>query len=92
MESVLEQLYFGKIYPAEQYAANGEEYRKLSRENAEHYEEFMETLRQLNPPLDNRFGEIMDERGEVMTYELSEMFINGFRLGARMMAEIFADK
>lgn len=92
VESVLEQLYFGRIYPAEQYAAKGEEYRRLRRENEKHYEEFMEMLSKLDPPLDKRFGEIMDERLDVMLYELPEMFVSGFRLGARIMTEVFADE
>lgn len=92
MESVLEQLYFGRIYPAEQYAAKGGEYRRLRRENEAHYEEFMEMLSKLDPPLDKRFGEIMDERLDVMLYELSEMFVSGFQLGARIMTEVFADE
>lgn len=49
-------------------------------------------LSKLDPPLDKRFGEIMDERLDVMLYELSEMFVSGFRLGARIMTEVFADE
>lgn len=41
------------------------------------------------PPLDERFLEIMDEQLKTVPLEISEMFIDGFRLGARMMIEIY---
>lgn len=46
-------------------------------------------MSRLNPPLDKRFIKIMDEQLDVIPYEFSEMFIDGFKLGAKMMAEVF---
>ena len=37
----------------------------------------------LEPPLDKRFIEIMDEQLDVIPYEFSEMFIDGFKLGGK---------
>ena len=54
-----------------------------------HYDDFIELLAKLEPPLDKRFIEIMDEQLDVIPYEFSEMFIDGFKLGAKMMAEVF---
>lgn len=34
----------------------------------------------------------MDEQLDMLPLELSEMFIDGFRLGARMIIEVFEDK
>jgi hypothetical protein len=31
----------------------------------------------------------MDERLDVILFEFSEMFIDGFKLGAKMMTEVF---
>lgn len=31
----------------------------------------------------------MDEQFDLISYDFSEMFIDGFRLGARMMIDIF---
>ena len=45
-----------------------------------------------NIQLDTRFVEIMDEQLDTIPYEISNMFIDGFRLGARMMIEVFEDK
>lgn len=92
MKSILEMLYDGEISPAEQYAPRGEEYKKIYQRQYHHYEDFIEVLRKLEPPLDKRFMEIMDEQLDVMPYHFSEMFIDGFRLGAKIMAEVFRDK
>ena len=89
MKNVLEQLYNGEIFPAEQYALRGEEYRKIHQGHYNQYEDFIELLSKLNPPLDKRFIEIMDEQLDVIPYEFSEMFIDGFKLGAKIMAEVF---
>ena len=89
MESILSALYEGKIFPAEQYSPRSEEYRKIYQEHYQHYDDFIETLSKATPPLDKRFIKIMDEQLDVIPYEFSEMFIDGFRLGARIMIDIF---
>ena len=89
MKSILSELYEGKIFPAEQYSPRSEEYRKIYQEHYQHYDDFIETLSKVNPPLDKKFIEIMDEQLDVIPYEFSEMFIDGFRLGARIMIDIF---
>lgn len=66
-----------------------EEYRKLRQEHYKHYEDFVKQLKVLEPPLDKRFVEIMDEQLDTLPLEMPEMFIDGFRLGARMMIEIY---
>lgn len=89
MKNVLEQLYNGEIFPAEQHAPRSEECRKIYQGNYNHYDDFIELLSKLNPPLDKRFIEIMDKQLDVIPYEFSEMFIDGFKLGAKIMAEVF---
>lgn len=91
MKNILSALYDGKIFPAEQYSPRSEEYRKIHQEHYRHYEDFMETLSKLDPPLDKPFIQIMEEQLDVIPYEFSEMFIDGFRLGARIMIDIFQD-
>ena len=44
MKNILEQLYNGEIFPAEQYALKGEEYRKIYQGNYNHYDDFIELL------------------------------------------------
>ena len=66
-----------------------EVYRKMRQEHYKHYDEFIKQLKLLEPPLAKRFIEIMDEQLDTVPIEMSEMFIDGFRLGARMMIEIY---
>ncbi|WP_195637790.1 DUF6809 family protein [Enterocloster bolteae] len=89
MDKILQALYNGEIYPAEQYRPLIEEYKILRNKHYEHYEDF---IKKIGSPLDKEFEHIMDEQLDTLPLELSEMFIDGFRLGARMMLEIFEDK
>lgn len=87
MKSVLSALYNGELHPAEQYAPKTEEYWEIRQRNRRHYKDFTESLRKLDPPLDKQFTQILDEQIDELPYELSQMFIDGFRLGARIMLE-----
>lgn len=89
MDRILQALYDGKIYPAEQFRPMIEEFKILQEKKREHYENF---IKKLSSPLDEEFDNIMDEQLDTLPLELREMFIDGFRLGARMMVEIFEDK
>lgn len=89
MKSLLLQLYDGEAFPAEQYTPKTEEYRKLRQKHYKHYEDFIKQLKILEPPLDKRLVEIMDEQLDTLPLEMSKMLIDGFRLGARMMVEIY---
>lgn len=91
MKNILLSLYQGKISPVEQYAPKSEEYLKIHQAHLHHYDDFIETLAKLDPPLDKRFVEIMEEQGALIPYEFSEMFIDGFRMGAKMMMEILEE-
>lgn len=53
-------------------------------------EDFIELLAKLEPPLDKRFIQIMDEQPDVIPFEFSKMYIDGFKLGGvKIMAEVF---
>ena len=88
IKSILTELYKGNIFPAEQYSPS-EEYRQIHQSHYKHYDNFIETLSKLEPSLDKQFIKIMNEQLDVIPYEFSEMFIDGFRLGARIMIDIF---
>lgn len=92
MRSILEQLYDGEIYPAEQFDVKTKEYQRVMKEHGEHYEEFVEKLNNITPSLGERFMEIMDEQLDAIPIEMEETFIAGFRLGARLMIEVFEDR
>ncbi len=88
MNTVLQQLYSGKLCPVEQYQPLQDSYQKIRREHCRHYTDFIKTLEQLEPPLDKRFIEIMDEQLDTIPLDFSSMFIDGFCLGAQMMIEV----
>jgi len=89
MDKILQALYDGEIYPAAQYRPRSEQYIAKQKERNRNYEDFM---KKIGSPLDVEFIQIMDERLDTIPIELSEMFLDGFRLGARMMIEVFEDK
>lgn len=89
MRNILEQLYNGEIFPAEQFRNKEQEDRKSYSEENSCYEEFIEILRKQEPPLDKMFDEVMNEQIDEIQNEYSGIFISGFRLGARIMVEVF---
>ena len=91
MNTLLQQLYNGEIYPAERYRPLIEQYREMQKKQHCHYDDFVKELQQLQPPLHEKFIKIMDEQLDSIPLELSDKFIDGFRLGARMMIEILGD-
>lgn len=88
MDKILQALYNGEIFPAEQYRPLIEEYKILRKKHYKHYKDF---IQKIGSPLDQEFKRIMDEQLDTLPLELSGMFIDGFRLGARMMIEVFED-
>lgn len=89
MDKILQSLYNGNVYPADQYRPLLEEYAALWKKQYEHYEDF---IKKIGSPLDKEFECIMDEQLETLPLEFSQIFIDGFRLGAKMVIEIYEDK
>lgn len=86
MDKILQALYDREIFPEEHYRLMTKEYITLWKKHYQNYEDF---VKKLGSPLDKEFIRIMDEQIDTISLELSEMFIDGFRLGARMMIEVF---
>ena len=55
----------------------------------QHYQDFIKKIENIEPQLKEQFIKILDEQLDFFPLDTSEMFIDGFRLGARMMLEIF---
>lgn len=89
MEKVLKDLYNGEIYPAEQYQLATPEYKAAQKKQLLLYEAFLEKL---DKPLVREFEHILDAQLDTLSLELSAMFIDGFRLGAKMMIEVLKDE
>ncbi|GIP59246.1 hypothetical protein QNH46_13890 [Paenibacillus woosongensis] len=89
MKSFLEDLYYGKLYPGEQIVSNDPKYRALNREISE----MMQMWRQKLSEEDFRQLEAMlDLQGESNSIHNMETFVQGFKLGASMMIEVWNGK
>lgn len=89
MNKTLRALYEGELCPAEQYLSMIEDLTARRRVRYQHYEDF---IKKLGSPLDQEFARIMDENFDEIPVELTQTFIDGFRLGARMIIEIYEDE
>ena len=88
MKSVLQQLYNGEIAPAELFTKQLKEYQELIHENGTYIEDFQETLSKINPDLGERFIDILEQHWQEAPWEYTQLFIDSFCLGARLMLEI----
>ena len=57
------------------------------RKQNEEYQQFSEQLNKLDPHLEKQFQAILDRQLEEIPLEMAQLFINGFKLGARITAE-----
>lgn len=83
---VLDDLYSGNIYPAEQVVSHEKEYRKLHRHTRELLNEMEEKLSKEQMDLVNQFHtHVID----VHCMEVEAQFQYGFSLGAMLMKEVY---
>ena len=83
---VLDDLYCGNIYPAEQVVPHEKEYRKLHRHTGELLTELEEKLSKEQMELVNQFHtHVID----VHCMELEAQFQYGFSLGMMLMKEVY---
>lgn len=85
MKSILEQLYNGEIVPMEAKRTLLQEYRKSFSKKEENF------LSKLDELLQREFEILMDEYITIFEIDMAEEYINGFKLGVRMMHEVFAE-
>ena len=88
MESILQQLYEGKLSPLENYRPRIEAHKEARRKNLEAREDFKRELREADPALYEKFLRVVEAEGDCLAFETCEMFMDGFKLGAGMMLEI----
>lgn len=50
MDTILKQLYEGELNPGEQYYPVLEEYKKLRKQQCQHYQDFLNELNRLDKP------------------------------------------
>jgi len=90
-ETILHKLYAGELYPAEQIKVLTPEYLQIVQQQEQCYEEFCRKLNQIDPSLRRQFEAVLDRHLDAFPHELAETFVQGFRLGAKMMMDIYGD-
>ena len=79
MEKMLEQLYKGDLYPYSKFQTTIEDL-KVNRDKA--FKSYSE--------LKDEFDELIDSHLDLLPLELEQNFIDGFRIGVRMMTEVYS--
>ena len=85
---VLRDLWRGEISPTDRRVRQGSEYQQRA---AEVRKQMMEFAQVLSPEDKKRMEAINDERHGLSMMEEEDVFIYGFRLGARMMLDVIGD-
>lgn len=85
MKSILNELYNGHIYPAEQIVPQDPDYRPLNRKIGEEKESLK---RKLSEEDIRKLSQLEDMYTRSITMEETETFIYGFKLGSLLMIEI----
>lgn len=86
-ESILEALFNGRVDPLENFAPTLPAYKQAFEQWHNDELRFMETL---NDEQQAAFERLMEDHLSLRPKELSQSFIDGFRLAVKMMAEIYA--
>ena len=85
---VLRDLWRGEISPTDRRVRQGSEYQQRA---AEVRKQMMEFARVLSPEDKKRMEAINDQKHSLSMMEEEDVFIYGFRLGARMMLDVMGD-
>ena len=87
MEKILEQLYNGELYPYLNFQTTIEDF-KVNRDKA--FKSYSVFIAKLPEELKDEFDELIDSHLDLLPLELEQNFIDGFRIGVRMMTEVYS--
>lgn len=87
-KSLLQQLYDGEIYPAENINPKGLEYREVRRRISDEKEHFKKALSLDEGKRFQRLDELYDRASALYSFE---HFAYGFKLGIALMAETLTE-
>ena len=86
MKSSIGELYYGNLYPFLTYKPALEETARLFKAAGGRYDRFRARLpEEMREP----FDALLDDKSAMLLSEMEESFIDGFRIGARLMLEVF---
>lgn len=86
MQKTIEQIYNGEIYPSEQMHVRMEGYEEARQIAVQSHNEFEEKL---GKAMKDELDEMIAKHLDASCFEETQTFVNGFKLGAKLMAEIF---
>lgn len=86
MQKTIEKLYNGEIYPAEQLRVRVDGYEEARKNAGQAHDEFESKLCQ---PMKDELDEFLAKHMGASCFEDTQAFVDGFKLGARLMTEIF---
>lgn len=86
MKKIIEEIYYGNLKLEERLVPKAPEYQLLNRRISELMEEAKKTLSENEFEL---LEQILDLNGESSSMVISEAFVQGFRMGALVMVEVF---
>lgn len=85
---MLRELWRGEISPTDRRVRQGSEYQQRAAEVRKQIAEFAAML---SPEAKERMEDINDQKHGLSMMAEEDMFIYGFRLGARMMLDVIGD-
>lgn len=89
MGSILSDLYNGELLPSEICRPKTEEYKRAVHSQIQRQSDFAKRLRKCDPKLEEEFWEIVEEKIDNIPCEMETVFKEGFRMGAKIILEIF---
>ena len=89
MDQTLKALYNGNIAPFEQFCLANKERASLQRQ---YLQSFDDLISQIDAPVGAELERLLEKITDAQAAELYAMFLDGFRLGARMAIEIHENK
>ena len=86
--TILKKMYNGKINIVEKANKKGSEYDKLTELSSEIEDKLVETISKQQKQLFEKVLELRFKQEDIL---LEEVFIEGFRIGAQIMLEVFSE-
>ena len=88
MRKLLEEFWYGNIFPQEQYAAQHPDIKPLLRLTEKNRINLEETLTEAQKEILQKYDDIVSEMNGILEREI---FIYAFRLGGRFAVEMLSD-
>lgn len=86
MMRILEELWYGNLHPSEKKFRRQTEFDKILKLLVRHEEKLMESLNESEKETFEKYRECCGELSDISNCEI---FINGFKLGARFIIECY---